>query len=232
MNARSIHRGRGQAAQLDAGAANRTRNDPHPDMGPMRGHAAVSSGGRIALSPMQRERFHALYREYFDFVFRNLRRLGVPAHSIDDALQEVYLVVLRRIGEYREGSQPKAWLFAIVLRVAGNYRRAQRRRGDVVPLLESAERSAAPNPFELAARAEARRVLRDFLDTLSEAKRAVFVMAELEQMTAPEIASALSMNLNTVYSRLQATRSDFARLVSARARRSGGVRGSTDGTDG
>src|SRR5262245_52406099 len=107
------------------------------------GWEAGDSHGRIEasveLTPKQRELFDALYREHFDFVFRNLRRLGVAEAAIDDGLQDVYLVALRRIGEFREGTHAKAWLFAIVLRVAGNHRHSQRRRGDRegrVPLTE------------------------------------------------------------------------------------------------
>jgi len=50
-------------------------------------------------------------------VFRNLRRLGVQAAQLDDALQDVFLVALRHIDKYVEGTHGKAWLFAIALRV-------------------------------------------------------------------------------------------------------------------
>jgi RNA polymerase sigma-70 factor, ECF subfamily len=232
MNAGSLHRRLGLLTEVAPDAADGARKRRRPDMERVRSRAAVPSGGGTALTAAQRELFHALYRDHFDFVFRNLRRLGVPASSIDDALQEVYLVVLRRLDEYREGSQPKAWLFAIALRVAGNQRRAQRRRGEVVPLFEANAPSKSPSPFECAARAEAGRVLHDFLAELDEPKRAVFVMAELEQMSAPEIASALSMNLNTVYSRLQAARAEFARTASRHARRFQGTYGQRGGRDG
>lgn len=225
MNAGSIRRQLGPAAQLGAEVARRSRNEPLPDMEAVRASAAVSRPQRVVLSAPQRERFHALYRDHFDFVFRNLRRLGVPSASIDDALQEVYVVVLRRIGDFSEGSSPRAWLFAITLRVAGNFRRTHRRRGEVVPLVEPSFEASAPSPFDEVARAEAGRVLHGFLDTLGDAKRGVFVMAELEHMTAPEIAQALSLNVNTVYSRLQAARAEFARMVSALGRKDGRAQG-------
>lgn len=158
-------------------------------------------------------RFVALYREHFDFVFRNLRRLGVNEASIDDALQDVYMAALRRIADYRDDTHPKAWLFAISMRVASNYRRAERRRGE--PLAFDAQLIATPltSPFAITVQFEARRMLHDFLERLGESRRAVFVMAELEQMTAPEIAQALSMNLNTVYSRLRSARIEFVRWL-------------------
>jgi RNA polymerase sigma-70 factor, ECF subfamily len=167
----------------------------------------------LELTAEQRARFEALYREHFDFVFRNLRRLGVGEAAIDDALQDVYLVALRRIDDYRAGTHAKAWLFAIALRIASNHRRGRRRQGDPQALDADQIGSAQPGPFELTARTEARRVLHDFLQQLDEPRRAVFVMAELEQMTAPEIAQALSANLNTVYSWLRNARLEFVRML-------------------
>jgi RNA polymerase sigma-70 factor (ECF subfamily) len=167
----------------------------------------------VELTPAQGERYHALYREHFDFVFRNLRRLGVRAASIDDALQDVYVVVLRRIADLQEGTHDKAWLFAIALRIAGNYRRSQQRRGEFVPLEAVPLSAAEVGPFELAARAEARRLLHEFLATLDDNRRAVFIMTELEQMTAPEIAQTLAANVNTVYSWLRSARIEFTRRL-------------------
>ena len=168
-------------------------------------------------SATQVERFHALYREQFDFVFRNLRRLGVASAQVDDALQDVFLVVLRKIEEFESGSHAKAWLFAIALRIARNYRRSERRRDSHVGTTDSDSFSAPGehSPFERAARAQAARILHAFLDGIDEDKRSVFIMTELEQMTAPQIAAALSLNLNTVYARIRAARREFARAIVA-----------------
>ena len=170
---------------------------------------STAGAGRVELAPAQAERFHALYRDHFDFVFRNLRRLGVPSAAIDDALQDVYIVALRRIDDFQEGTHPKAWLFAIALRVAGNYRRAQRRRRERLALDSAPPATAQQDPFEHAAQGEARRLLHDFLGVLDDNRRAVFIMSELEQLTVPEIARTLSANLNTVYSWLRSARIEF-----------------------
>ena len=61
--------------------------------------------------------------------------------------------------------------------------------------------------------AEAVRFLEAFLETLDPAQRAVFILAELEQMTAPEIGVAVQAKLNTVYSRLRAARTAFRAAV-------------------
>jgi RNA polymerase sigma-70 factor (ECF subfamily) len=181
-------------------------NDPRSDVS--LGHSPVE------LTITQRELFDTLYREHFDFVFRNLRRLGVVESGIDDALQDVYMVALRRIGEFR-GTHAKAWLFAILLRVSGNHRRSQRRRGSPVQLVEERIEAPMTGPFDQAAQQQARQILHRFLERLDDNPRATFVMAELEQMTAPEIGEALSANVNTVYSWLRAARADFVQMLRA-----------------
>jgi RNA polymerase sigma-70 factor (ECF subfamily) len=171
-----------------------------------------------APTPLQSARFHDLYRDHFDFVFRNVRRLGVPASQVDDAVQDVFLVALKHIDKYVDGSHGKAWLFAIALRVARNYRRSHARKlSALAPLRESGlyERPGDPDPFEQTAKAQAARLLHSFLDGVDEDKRSVFIMTELEQMSAPEIAEALGVNLNTVYARIRAARREFARAVEA-----------------
>jgi RNA polymerase sigma-70 factor (ECF subfamily) len=190
---------------------------------PIRSPEAERPSSRITLDPEERARFHALYCEHFDYVFRNLRRLGVEPASVDDALQDVYLVVLRRLGDLEHDTHTKAWLFAILLRIAGNHRRAVRRRATPESLGE--HESGQPGPFDLTARAQAGRILHEFLSELEDAPRAVFVMAELEQMTAPEIARALSANLNTVYSWLRSARLQFGRTLRRLHVAGGGVNG-------
>jgi RNA polymerase sigma-70 factor (ECF subfamily) len=167
---------------------------------------------QVQWSGARRELFHALYRTHFDFVYRNLQRLGVPEATLEDALQDVYVVVLRRLDGFHEGTHPRAWLFAIAMRVASNYRRALQRRGPLVALRESVPDNGA-DLFEGAVRANAARIVQAFLDRLDDDRRAVFVMAELEQMTAPEIAMALPANVNTVYGRLRTARGEFEAML-------------------
>jgi RNA polymerase sigma-70 factor (ECF subfamily) len=187
--------------------------------------APIAASGEPARPPPEVvERFHALYREHFDFVFRNLRRLGVPTAQVDDAVQDAFLVVLRQLHKLDANAHVRAWLFAIALRVARNYRRRQRRKEGQLSSVDADTLSASeqPDPFDNALKAHAHRVLHDFLDRIDDDKRSVFVMAELEQMTAPEIAAALGLNLNTVYARIRAARRQFALAVSA-------AKGSVDG---
>jgi RNA polymerase sigma-70 factor (ECF subfamily) len=164
--------------------------------------------------------FDTLYEAYFDFVWRSLRRLGVPPSLAEDATQDAFVVVHRRLSDLRSDASPKAWLFGIALRVAHDYRRTLRRKGT-----SSLDAEAAPSkehsPFDRTAKAQAAQVLERFLGTLDDDKHAVFVLAELEEMSAPEISEALTVNLNTVYSRLRAARERFVTYL----KESGGQHG-------
>lgn len=161
--------------------------------------------------------FDAIYGAHFDFVWRSLRRLGVPEASVDDALQDVFVVVHRRFADF-DGASPRAWLFRIAINVVREHRRTYQRKGRHEPLPESVA-DGAPGPHEELARAEALRLVDRLLDALDDDRRAVFVLAEYEGMTAPEMAAALGVNVNTVSSRLRAARRDFeAALARHRSR--------------
>jgi len=160
----------------------------------------------------------ALYEEYFSFVWRSVRRLGVEEPSAEDAVQEVFIVVHRRMQSYDPRASLRAWLFGIVLGVVRNHRRAARRKGKVLEPMEDGDADAAtrpsqPGPYECAEKADGARVLYELLDELDDERREVFVLAELEQLTAVEIADALAINPNTIYSRLRAARRDFEQAV-------------------
>jgi RNA polymerase sigma-70 factor (ECF subfamily) len=158
--------------------------------------------------------FESLYRQHFDFVFRSVRRLGVDEGHLDDVVQEVFLVALRRMSEFRPGSNARAWLFSIASRIAANHRRKQRTAsGRAAPLADYAD--DAPGPFERAERVDAARVLQRFLNRLSDDKRDLFILSELEGMTGPELAETCDSNLNTVYWRLRSLRQQLADYLEA-----------------
>lgn len=167
--------------------------------------------------------FREIYDGHFDFVYRCARRMGVHERSLDDAVQDVFLVVHRRLKDFEGRSSVKTWIYGITRRVAKDYRRrSERKERGMVPA-EGLE-SPSKGPLESAQRNEAVAILRTILDSFDDSKREVFVLAEMEQMTAPEIASALSVNLNTIYSRLRVARDDFEKAVSRYKAKSGAKR--------
>lgn len=163
--------------------------------------------------------FKELYEAHFAFVWRSAHRLGVPASAMDDAMQDVFVVVHRKRGEFQGRSSIKTWIFGIVVHVARAYRR--RRSIDDAADPDMLADRAHPSPQAQAEAAEALRALQEVLDELSDERREVFVLVELEEMTAPEAAEALGLKLNTLYSRLRAARQDFDAAVARREAREG-----------
>jgi RNA polymerase sigma-70 factor (ECF subfamily) len=137
---------------------------------------------------------------------------------LDDATQDVFIVVCRRLDSVTSKAQLRSWLFAVATHVAYKARRTAQRRG-AEPLPEVLADEQSLSPQESAVQAEAVQTVYAMLDHLSPRQREVFVLAELEQFTAPEIATTLNLPLNTVYSRLRSARATFeAALWRHRAR--------------
>jgi RNA polymerase sigma-70 factor (ECF subfamily) len=162
--------------------------------------------------------FAAIYRDHFSFVWRMARRLGVAEHALDDVCQDVFVVVHRRLADFEGRSSLKSWIFGILHNVALVHRRKLRRKspellsgdGPIEPdLLVGAE----VDPGERASRSEQARIANEILAELSEEKRTVLVLVELEGMSAPEVAEALGINVNTASARLRAARKEFAAWV-------------------
>lgn len=164
-----------------------------------------------------------LVRAHFANVWRFLRRLGFEPDVIDDAAQDLFLVVLRRLDEVKPGSE-RAFLFGAALRIASNLKKKQAREVPTEHLEpEIAGGEGAASPEERLDGARARALLYRLLSELDESLRTVFVMYELEQMTMQEIADVLDVPLGTIASRLRRARDDFrARLERHRARTGGG----------
>jgi RNA polymerase sigma-70 factor (ECF subfamily) len=155
--------------------------------------------------------FRAMYDAQVDFVWRNLRRLGVSEAESEDKTQEVFVIAHRRFHEFEDrGHGPRAWLFQIVLRVASDARR-HRRRHPEDPDGGAALRQAAvgPQQADALAQRESLEKLDRALDSIEVGRRAVLVLHEIEEMTAPEIAQIMSIPLNTVYSRLRVARAEL-----------------------
>lgn len=160
----------------------------------------------------------ALYDAHFDLVWRCLRRFGVPHERLEDAVQEVFLVVHRRWDSFTHKSSEQTWLYGIALHVAQNERRALRRRqARTAPATEEAfwERVPSPTagPAELLAKLEGVRLIEQALESLSDKERSVFVLVELEATSVAEAAQALGINPNTAQGRLRAARAEFQRAV-------------------
>jgi RNA polymerase sigma-70 factor, ECF subfamily len=154
------------------------------------------------------ERLRALLDEHFDFIWRNLRRLGVREAEVDDAAQEVFLVVAKKLDQVLP-ERERAFLLGTALRVASTFRRNTRRRSEEPGDALEQEPYLGLSPEELSQLRRARPLLQQILDGMTDEQRAVFVLNEIEELTAPAIAELLELPLGTVHSRLRSAREVF-----------------------
>lgn len=158
--------------------------------------------------------FEEVYTTHFAFVWRTLRAFGVPEAGLEDAAQDVFVVVHRRLPEFEGRSAVTTWLFAIARRVACAHRR---KLGRTESLDE--EPAGTTDTFAAFSRARAAATVTEILDAMDEDKRIVFALVELEQLSVPEVARMLDLNLNTAYSRLRLARHAFELAVRTKVSR-------------
>lgn len=149
--------------------------------------------------------FRDVYEQHAAFVWRVLHRLGVRATEVEDACQDVFLIVHRKLPTFEQRSSLRTWLYGIALRCASDHRRrayiTRETTGDVDgPAVDAAQ-------HEMLGQQQARAVLDRILDGLDDDKRAVFVLYELEEVPMAEVAVIIGCPLQTAYSRLHAARS-------------------------
>lgn len=165
-------------------------------------------------------RLRSMMDEHFDVVWRALRRLGVTDAGVDDAAQQVFLVASRRLDAIESGGE-RAYLLGIALRVASDARRAVRRRrevpiDDAVAETSAARAATASLPDAVLEQRRALALLSAILDEMPEEMRDAFVLFELEEVSAPEVARLLGVPVGTVASRVRRAREHFRRSLTVR----------------
>jgi len=157
--------------------------------------------------------FPVIYREYFGFVWYQLLRLGVHETVVEDALQDVFVVVHRRLAGFEARSTLRVWLHGIVRRIAYRYRRGaqrlhrrQRAWGDEIPTGTEQE----VGDYRL------RRILFEALGALDPCAREVIELHVFEERSGPEVAQILGINANTAYSRIKAARKSLRAQLARR----------------
>jgi RNA polymerase sigma-70 factor (ECF subfamily) len=156
----------------------------------------------------------SIHEQHADFVWLTLQRLGVRDQDVEDVLQEVFVVVHRRLGSFDGSSRMTTWLFGICIRLAAAYhRRAFRRRERTMAEVPDQAAPDDDSPESAASAGQAREWLRAALDLMDLEKRAIFVMFEIDEVPCESIAEMLSIPLGTVYSRLHNARKAFAEAL-------------------
>jgi RNA polymerase sigma-70 factor, ECF subfamily len=165
----------------------------------------------FAPSPAALEAIASAYDAHAPVIFRVLRRFGVPDVALDDAVQDVFLVACRRYEQFEGRSSTRTWLYGIARKVARDYRRTRTRGLSETADVETLR--ASRDPASITESIEAARLLDCALEGMSEALREVYVLLELEELTAPEIAVLMGLPLNTVYSRVRLARQHVQRFM-------------------
>jgi RNA polymerase sigma-70 factor (ECF subfamily) len=150
----------------------------------------------------------ALFREHAAYVWRALRRLGVADVDAEDACQEVFVTVHRRLSTFEGRSSVRTWIYGICIRVAADYRKRVSVRREVSSNHPPDQAVPAQQETAVVVR-EARALLDRLLDLLDDDKRAAFVLYEIEELPLREVAEALGCPLQTAFSRLQAARREI-----------------------
>lgn len=162
--------------------------------------------------------FDTVYDELFPFVWRTARRLGVADSALDDVCQDTFVTIHHRLSEFEGRSAVKTWVFGILRNVVLVHHRTLGRKSPAhrskSPLIDPGTLSAPErSPEEEASTAQRAVLARELLEELDEEKRTVLVLVELEELPVPEVAEAVGVNLNTIYSRLRTARKEFAAAV-------------------
>lgn len=156
--------------------------------------------------------------QHFEVLWRFLRRLGIPEADVDDAIQEVILVLARKLNQVQPESE-RSFVLSTAFRVASGFRRSSRRRREVDDAGLAELPSPELSPEAMAERQRLRIVLQSVLDALPLDLRAVFVLYELEELTMADIATTLKLPPGTVASRLRRARETFEEMATIAMRR-------------
>jgi RNA polymerase sigma-70 factor (ECF subfamily) len=175
-------------------------------------------------------RFRALVDANFDFIWRSLRGLGVPAHSVDDAAQHVFLVASQKLDTITPGSE-RSFLFGTASGVAANARRSRARSREVLDEAAlSRQADDGPDAEKAVEMSERRALLDRALASMPDDLREVFVLFVLEGIESPQIAQMLSLPRGTVASRLRRAREEFHAITRRLQARSGSASRDGGGT--
>lgn len=153
-------------------------------------------------------RLTSLFHQHYRATWRLLRRLGLTSAEADDAAQEVFVIVARKLGSIAPESE-RAFVLATAQRLAANVRRSRQPLEPMEQVTHLAGASVEPDDAELT------RWLDEALNGLDEATRDAVVLCELEGCTRDEAAQVLGIPPGTVASRL---RRGVAQLEASAAR--------------
>jgi RNA polymerase sigma-70 factor (ECF subfamily) len=166
-----------------------------------------------AVDARERDTVRQLVDEHYAFIWRLLARLGIRADDVDDATQQVFMVLLTRERLTIQPGSERSFLFGVAIRVA----REQRRRNKKAEAHSDADFDAMVHPgLDLEALTDqqrARQLLDRLVQSIPEELRMIFILFEIEGLPAVEVAGLLDIPAGTVASRLRRARQHFREAV-------------------
>ena len=155
--------------------------------------------------------FEMLMRRYNRPLYRVARSIVKDNAVAEDVLQDAYVQIFRRIGQFRGEASLKTWLTRIVVNSALALSRKTALRAEIIEIgsepdwdehvTESMAMQPINQPEQAAAGAEMRRLIEQKIDDLPEAFRTVFMLRAIEELTVEETAACLGIPEATVRSR-------------------------------
>lgn len=170
--------------------------------------AAKSEPGEEGAKTQGTLLFEHVYGQHATFVFRVLRGMGVHPSAVEDAAQDVFVVVHKKLAGFVERAHVRTWLFEIAYRTACQYRRAHVRSAAQRSIVAS-DRCSEDTPQQELERMQLAQLVAEAMENLDDAKRATLVLVDMEELTVPEAAELMKTSVNTVYTRLRRARQEF-----------------------
>lgn len=156
--------------------------------------------------------FNTLYREYKSKVYGTVTHVVGRTDELDDIVQTVFLEIHRSLARYQGNSKLSTWIYRITVNVALQHIRKRKRRRVFLFFKEDEREVETRLSEEHGARYESRDLLAKIhaqLEKLTEKKRVVFVLHELEGLPVEKVAEVCDIPVNTVRSRLHAARTEL-----------------------
>lgn len=151
--------------------------------------------------------FQGIYREEFGYVWNALQRLGIRGADLQDLTHDVFVTAYRRWDSYDSSRPVRPWLFGIAYRVVLDFKRKFQNHREFAVEVPGATTTTTAE--DIVAGNQAKDLAFRIIDSMGLEQRAVFLMHDLEGHSAAEISDAVSVPLNTVYSRLRLARKHF-----------------------
>lgn len=159
------------------------------------------------------ERFTALFRAEYGYVWGTLRRFGVNARDAEDVAHDVFMRVYGKLDVFDASRPAKPWLFSFVYRAASDYRKAARHRVEVMDDSSGEAPSQARSAEQTLESADEARLVWAALQAIDFDRRTVLVAFEMDEIPMKVVAEAAGIPLFTAYSRLRLAREDFRAAV-------------------